>query len=63
MTPPRTVPNPHPTNRLDLQRRVKRGIVAGYLHGLSQRHRADDPAHEPAHPTVAARESAGPSPM
>jgi hypothetical protein len=32
------------------RRRVKRGVVAGYLHGLSPRHRVDEPvgARKPA---------------
>jgi hypothetical protein len=38
MTPP--APNPVHAPRPRLRRRVKRGIVAGYIHGLSQRHRA-----------------------
>jgi hypothetical protein len=36
------------TTRPGLHRRVKRGIVAGYLHDLSQRHR-------PGTPTAVAR--------
>jgi len=32
--------------RLQLKRRVKRGIVAGYIHELSARHRAQTEARE-----------------
>jgi hypothetical protein len=38
MTPPTLTPLPRPTPRAELQRRVKRGVVAGYLHDLTQRH-------------------------
>ena len=37
VTPP--APNPVHVPRPRLRRRVKRGIVASYIHGLSQRHR------------------------
>jgi hypothetical protein len=40
MTPPKRSPLPQTSPRPELHRRVKRGIVAGYLHGLTQRHGA-----------------------
>ena len=41
MTPPSKIaPARQPSSRPALQRRVKRGIVAGYLHDLTQRHSA-----------------------
>jgi hypothetical protein len=47
------------TRRLQRKRRVKRGIVASYLHELSPRHRADAAAAlEPAVQEVAAPASA-----
>jgi hypothetical protein len=51
MTPPSPVAIPRPSAaRRQLHRRVKRGIVAGYLHGLSPRHR---PVTGPAVPAKA----------
>jgi hypothetical protein len=38
MTPSTLTPLPRTTPRPALHRRVKRGIVAGYLHDLTQRH-------------------------
>jgi hypothetical protein len=44
MTPPSPLPgSPTPTPRAR-RRRVKRGIVAGYIHDISPRHRAPDAA-------------------
>ena len=44
MTPPSPLPgSPAPTPRAR-RRRVKRGIVAGYIHDISPRHRATDAA-------------------
>jgi hypothetical protein len=63
MTPPRTVPTPQHTIRTGLHRRVKRGIVAGYLHGLSPRHRASGAEHESRTHATAPREALGRSPM
>lgn len=39
---------PPAPSRSALQRRAKHGVVAGYLHGLSQRHRTVDVAPKAA---------------
>ena len=31
-----------PPNQMDVRRRAQRGIVAGYLHELSERHQTDE---------------------
>jgi hypothetical protein len=38
MTETRTPAQPDPTRRLQVKRRAKRGIVASYIHQLSERH-------------------------
>jgi hypothetical protein len=38
MTDHRITTDADPTRRLQQKRRVKRGIVAGYIHELSERH-------------------------
>jgi hypothetical protein len=49
MTPPETT-----AARRRLQRRIKRGIVMSYLHGLSRRHRPKpEPPVPPAEPATA----------
>jgi hypothetical protein len=40
MTAPRTPTDTDHTRRLGLRRRVKRGIVASYIHDISERHSA-----------------------
>lgn len=42
MTDHRTVQRPDQAARLQRRRRAKRGVVAGYVHELSQRHRHTD---------------------
>ena len=41
-----------------LRRRAKRGLVAGYIHELSVRHRQDAPAPERRDPALAVSRSA-----
>jgi hypothetical protein len=53
VTAPATAPIPRPARRVERHRRVKRGIVAGYLHGLSQRHRPEGPGADQAAGTSA----------
>jgi hypothetical protein len=56
MNEPRTPSETAPTRPLALRRRVKRGIVASYIHEISERHnngdageaQRADPAVEPA---------------
>jgi hypothetical protein len=48
MTPTAPAPITPPRGLRARHRRVKRGIVAGYLHGLSPRHRRVVPAPAPA---------------
>jgi hypothetical protein len=43
---------PPAPSRPALQRRAKHGVVAGYLHGLSQRHRTVDAAPKAAKPAT-----------
>jgi hypothetical protein len=40
--------NPDKTRRLQRKRRVKRGVVASYIHELSERHREGPAGREPA---------------
>jgi hypothetical protein len=42
MTPPQQTTAAAPPRPLGLPRRVKRGIVAGYIHDISPRHRAPE---------------------
>jgi hypothetical protein len=49
--------SPQPRAR---RRRVKRGIVAGYIHDISPRHRAAAPAPVVTATPVAVREAAAP---
>lgn len=58
MTPqarPRSTRATQPLSRL---RRVKRGIVAGYIHDISPRHRADERQPAATVPTIAAAPTA-----
>jgi hypothetical protein len=43
MTEPRTQVDADTAVPLELRRRVKRGIVASYIHELSERHNPSDP--------------------
>jgi hypothetical protein len=43
MTEPRTPVDTDTPRPLQLRRRVKRGIVASYIHELSERHNAHEP--------------------
>jgi hypothetical protein len=48
MTDHRTVHRPDQAARLQRRRRAKRGVVAGYVHELSQRHRnSEQPRPQP----------------
>jgi hypothetical protein len=47
---------PSPTRPQGLAHRVKRGIVAGYLHEISARHRPAPAQRRIVNPTVAAPE-------
>ena len=38
--------------RLQVKRRAKRGLIASYIHGLSERHRADGVARSAGTPDV-----------
>ncbi len=54
-----TLRHPDKTRRLQRKRRVKRGIVASYIHELSERHRDGAAGLEPAVPEVVAPAPAG----
>jgi hypothetical protein len=56
MTPssPRSTPTPTPKAPRARRGRAKRGVVAGYIHDISPRHRAAEPAAAPTAPRSAA---------
>jgi hypothetical protein len=46
MTEPRPTNEAESRQRLQLNRRARRGLVAGYIHELSERHRDREPAEQ-----------------
>jgi hypothetical protein len=56
MNEPRTPKGLEPEKRLQLRRRAKRGLVAGYIHELSERHNGGHPR-----PTLRAAEAIEPA--
>jgi hypothetical protein len=60
MTPssPRSTPTPTPKAPRARRGRAKRGVVAGYIHDISPRHRAAEPAPMTAAVPAAPRSAA-----
>jgi hypothetical protein len=59
MNEPRTQPDTAATRPLALRRRVKRGIVASYIHDISERHNNGGKAREPLRPEAAVEPARG----